>query len=407
MKIVFCTYDEKHAINGINTWLLNLLPLLQHRGHEIDVIYYSWSAESECATIPLLKEKGIACHRITGKSYLEREVKWITEKINILQPDIFVANHILQAWYAARYIKLSGIPTIGVLHNDNAEYQALVNSFLNKNSQSFTACVAVSSKLYEMLLPNTSNLVIKQIACGTPIFTRKASYNKNPFKVFYIGRLTSEQKNIKLVVETLSAITENFAEIEAFIYGSGPELDMVKSTIQKAKFPERIKLMGLVENTKIHEDIINAQAIMLMSDYEGLPVSIMEAMAAGVVPVCKRTESGLSEVIINNYSGFLVENKAEFSEKIKYLLENPEAWQQLSNNAKESVENNFGIEKVAIKWENLFHEIHTDHRRENILSQKINLPKANIDEILIGNREPSLFRKLQSKFKKLLVNVKK
>ena len=39
MKIVFCTYDGENVINGVNVWLLNLLPALQSQGFEIAVYY--------------------------------------------------------------------------------------------------------------------------------------------------------------------------------------------------------------------------------------------------------------------------------------------------------------------------------------------------------------------------------
>ncbi|RZK60376.1 MAG: glycosyltransferase [Pedobacter sp.] len=406
MKIVFCTYDDKSAINGINVWLLNLLPALKAKGFNVSVIYYSWSAENECSTIPLLKDLGIECYRISSKRYLEQEVKWILNQVKILQPDIFVANHILQAWYAAPWIEKAGIPTIGVIHNDDIEYNLLIDSFLGNKHTGMTACVAVSAKLYKNLLSNCVNLNIKQIPCGTPVFAEKAFLNRGTsFNIFYVGRLANKQKNISLVSATLVQTIEKIINVEAFIYGSGPDYNDVIEIINRSTQPNQIKLKGIVNNDVIRKDILNAHAIILMSDYEGLPVAIMEAMAAGVVPICKETESGLSELVIDNHTGLFIKNSSDFIHKIEYLQNNPQEWERLSTNAKLHIERNFGLPKVVEDWIRLFEEIKSKNKLELQIPRKIRLPKNEINSILGEHREPSLIKKMKSKLISIYKNA--
>ncbi|RZK39375.1 MAG: glycosyltransferase [Pedobacter sp.] len=406
MKIVFCTYDDKSAINGINIWLLNLLPALKAKGFSVSVIYYSWAPEHECSTIPLLKDLGIECYRISCKRYLEREVKWILNQVKVLQPDIFVANHILQAWYAVQWIEKAGIPTIGVIHNDDIEYNLLIDSFLGNKNNGMTACVAVSSKLYKNLLSNCSNLNIKQIPCGTPVFAEKACLNSGKaFKIFYVGRLANKQKNISLVATTLVETIEKIPNVEAYIYGSGPDDKDVIEIINMSNEPNKINLKGIVNNDVIREDILNAQVIILMSDYEGLPVAIMEAMAAGVVPICKETESGLSELIIDNYTGLFIENSSDFIDKIKHLQNNPKEWERLSTNAKLHIERNFGSQRVVEDWVDLFEEVKSKNKLQLQIPRNIKLPKNEINNVLGEHREPSLIKKMKSKLISIYKNA--
>src|ERR1700754_3021502 len=185
MKVFFCSHDGKNIINGINTWLLTLLPALKNAGIEVEVIFITWASEQECTSIPILKKLNIECHIIDGKRYTENEVQWIIKHIKNKQPDIFVANNMIQAAYAAKWIQQAGIPTIAVLHNDDSEYAAIIEEFATgKNGFTLSAIVAVSEVLKTKLLPYKDNIVLKKIPYGVPLSTNKSDYQQNQqFKI--------------------------------------------------------------------------------------------------------------------------------------------------------------------------------------------------------------------------------
>jgi hypothetical protein len=104
----------------------------------------------------------------------------------------------------------------------------------------------------------------------------------------------------------------------------------------------------------------------LFSDYEGLPTSVLEAMSCGVVPVCTMMRSGVSELIRDGLTGFLVQEPVKDLVKIVRLLgENQALWEQVSENARQHVQQSFSVESVAEKWDRLL-------------------------RTLVGNAEPSL-----------------
>ncbi len=102
MKVVFCTYDGKNIINGINTWLLTLLPALKKNNITVQVIAIAWAPETECTILPILKKSGIAYSIIDSKSYTEKQVEWILKYIKQEAPDVFVSNTMLAAYYASK-----------------------------------------------------------------------------------------------------------------------------------------------------------------------------------------------------------------------------------------------------------------------------------------------------------------
>lgn len=404
--MIFCTYDDKLAINGINAWLQYLLPALQLQGIDVSVIYHSWAAEDECTTIPVLKKSGINCYRITGKKYIEREIEWILNHVKNARPDIFVASNIVPALYAAKWIQAAGIPTIGVIHNDDDEYKQLVDVFINGSNKYLNAAVAVSDRLFAKLPQDPEKILTRKIPYGTPLPGFKAIFNKDKlFRIVYTGRLANVQKNIDTVVRALCEAVTQLPDVEAYIYGSGPDSDEVDRIINEYDHPERIHVTGIVPNAFIREKLPEAHVITLMSDYEGLPVALMEAMAFGVVPVCKRTESGLPELIIENVTGLYINDTADFVKKIEYLKRNPDVWEQLSMNAKKHIEENYSSKKVIAEWILLFNELKPAATAEIKIPAKIKLPKNNILYALGENREPGIFTKAARKLKRTFYNA--
>src|SRR5205823_7198333 len=74
---------------------------------------------------------------------------------------------------------------------------------------------------------------------------------------------------------------------------------------------QRIRLLGRVDVSSVYSVLRDCHALVLLSDYEGLPVSMLEAMAAGVVPVCLDTRSGIRDAIQHGFNGLIVKDRKD------------------------------------------------------------------------------------------------
>lgn len=90
-----------------------------------------------------------------------------------------------------------------------------------------------------------------------------------------------------------------------------------------------------------------ADALMLSSDFEGLPMVILEAMSFGK-PVVASNVGGIREIVQNNINGFTVENNAQiFADKIQYILDNKNVYNKFSQNALALFNDNLTVEKMV------------------------------------------------------------
>jgi len=115
-----------------------------------------------------------------------------------------------------------------------------------------------------------------------------------------------------------------------------------------------------------------------MSDYEGMPGSLMDGMACGLIPICLKIP-GIDELIIPDKTGILINNRKQaFLDAIKQLQNKPHFREELSNNAIYHIKENFSLAAAVDKWELFLTSFCNDaeglERKEIVIPQKFNLP---------------------------------
>ena len=139
-------------------------------------------------------------------------------------------------------------------------------------------------------------------------------------------------------------MTQKIKGVEAIIYGDGPDKINVENILNKQQIKTPVSLGGNIPPKQMTDKLLKAHVIVLLSDFEGLPISILEAMACGVVPVCLDMRSGITELIKNGKTGYIVDDRDEhFIETIKKLKADNQIWEQMSVNAKQLVTENFSL----------------------------------------------------------------
>jgi colanic acid/amylovoran biosynthesis glycosyltransferase len=210
MKIAFMAYDTPNYFGGPITNARRLLPELQKRGHEVHaLIFYHQDFPSG----KYLQSLGINCHVVnwTSYPYTETKIRWILNTIQTIQPDIFVPNISVSGYFASKWIRRSGIPTIAAHRSDDTFHWGMVDEFVIGDPQwAVSGLVCVSDYLknrVEVLQPKYTKLFT--IPSGVPI-PQTISNQKGTVKIAYVGRLVQQQKRIRDVFEALVNLLKNY-----------------------------------------------------------------------------------------------------------------------------------------------------------------------------------------------------
>lgn len=110
-----------------------------------------------------------------------------------------------------------------------------------------------------------------------------------------IGRL-SEQKGLGLLIDAIADAAKDVPHLSVTLVGDGELRPQIESRIADLGLQDRITLAGWLDEARVHAALASAQALILPSVAEGLPMVIMEAMAAGR-PVIATAIAGIPELV--------------------------------------------------------------------------------------------------------------
>ncbi len=127
--------------------------------------------------------------------------------------------------------------------------------------------------------------------------------NHDKFVIASAGRLTP-QKNFKMLIDSVENICKENSNIVLQIYGEGELKEELQNYIDEKQLNESVFLMGRTNDMK--NMLSNIDLYILSSDFEGMPNSLMEAMAVGIPCISTDCPTGPSDMIENGKNGFLV-----------------------------------------------------------------------------------------------------
>jgi len=205
----------------------------------------------------------------------------------------------------------------------------------------------------KVLIPNGSDPVKP-----TPLFdeTKKkiAGLKKdNNTKVLVNVARISAQKNQRLLLNCMSKLEQENCNVIALIIGDYVADDKKIYDDLVANKPGNVFLIGKVTN--VSDYLLNADAFVLSSTFEGLPISLLEALSAGITPVCTAV-GGLKDVVTSNV-GYLSDEVSESSylKTLHTFINAPAAEIEAKKmNGKALFDQSYSMKNCAIKYNELY-----------------------------------------------------
>ncbi len=414
MKITYCARDWSNFVGGSNSWLSRLLPVLRRRGIESRVLCFTLSPGEQCPTVRSLRKAGIDCVTVPEEEmkYTEQRVRWILERVAENPPDVFVPDYLLPAYYAGRWIREAGIPTVGIcpVPLNVWVYPGILDQFVFGSSAYQVSAFACVSKYLEqsVLEQHPKGVLVSCIPHGVPIPKDVAQKPNGRLRLAYVGRLIERAKRISEVTRSLCRAVREVPGTEAVIYGDGPERPTVERILREEGDGLPVRLYGWVDSYDIQRHLLGCHALVLLSDHEGLPLSVMEGMACGLVPIGLRGTSGVTELVEDNITGFLVNDRSDgFVTAVRRLREDAVLWDRLARSARAKVEAEYSLEVCATRWQELCEKLAncSGPRKPLRIPRRLNLPPVH-PALGEDNRIPHPYQRLIQPVKRFMSHVK-
>jgi glycosyltransferase involved in cell wall biosynthesis/SAM-dependent methyltransferase len=372
-RVLFLAHGPAQ-VNGPNIWLTRLLPALKARGFAPRVLMFM-TRTGACPIAEQLRAAGIGCETAPW-SHTEDMVRLIVQHVREHPCEVFVPNLNVQGYFAASLLKAAGIPTVGVLHSDDDFHRDLIDEFIRgQGGRYLSAAVTVSQFQEEALRAlDLGPTRVLRAPYGAPVPDSAAQHRSRPFRFVYVGRLVEEQKRVSDTVRGMIALLRRQPDAEFHLCGDGKARPAVEALIAEAALGDRIRLHGNLAPEEVRRVLLDSQALVLLSDYEGIPIALMEAMACGLVPLCSRIRSGVGELVRDGENGLLVEDREQgLIAAAERLMGDPALWARCSAAARDTILQGFSTEANAQVWADLLGVLIT---AEGYPSRAVEMPAA-------------------------------
>jgi glycosyltransferase involved in cell wall biosynthesis len=286
-------------------------------------------------------------------------------KVQILHSHMFSAN----LWGRLASLLAVSPKVITTEHNVNGRFSDLKHSLMNRillpvSDRIVAVSDAVAETVVNLQRPPAKKLVVIRNGIRMEDIEKYRKSNINPQYshmpgekpiIVSVGRLVP-QKRHDLLLEALRICADNKIKFSCWIIGDGPERSNLENRAKQLNLSDIVFFLG--ERSDVRELLHYVDMVVNTSDKEGLPISLLEAMAARL-PVLAADVGGNREVIQTGETGMLVEpgNIKAIADGILKLLQNSELAKNISQIGYEKVKKYYSIEVVAKEWEKLYEEV--------------------------------------------------
>ncbi len=258
------------------------------------------------------------------------------------------------AWEQARNL---GKTNLGIDEFQSQKFKGKIGwlKFVEKFTCQKAAKIIVPSQYLKKIVRgwgvSEGKIEVVYNAISLPLLS-KGRLETNQDLILSIGRLVP-WKGFKTLIELVPELCQFNPNFRLVILGDGPEEKNLKSQILNLKIEDKVEVKKVTPEIR-DQYLQTAKVFVLNTGYEGLPHTVLEAMAAGT-PVITTNVCGNPEVVQGGYNGLLVEynNKQQLKEAILKLYNNPELRQKFVQNSREVLKK-FSFEEMINKTINIF-----------------------------------------------------
>ena len=397
MRIGLFTETYPPQINGVSTSLTMLKKALEDLGHTVylvtsnpnSALKYDWDEENKILKVPGIKT-GIYDYRLSGV-YPAR----VITKIKKWNLDIIHSHHEFgignMAVILSKEFNIPLVHTLHTMYEDNLYYitrghfQKFSKGVLKRFLKFYCVreceeLVVPTEKVYNWLKYDykfKKDISIIPSGIDTKRFNRenldkesiknlKKYYNYKPkdFILISVGRIAPE-KDLDYLIKRMPDIIKKHSNIKLLFIGDGPEIEKLKDLAISKKVENNVLFTGKVTWEDMPYYYALGNVLVSSSTYETQGLTVLEAMASSVIPVCIE-DPAFKTMINDKINGLIFKTKEEYIEDILKLYEDKNLRKELEKNAKLRAED-FNAENYAKKLLEVYYKAIKNSTTKGIL----------------------------------------
>jgi len=262
----------------------------------------------------------------------------------------------------------NSVATLGVLHSDDTEHY----EHAYRLGRYWNKIISVSSAIEENLLEinpifkERSTVIYHGINADKDL---KMPAKNKTLTMLYAGRIVEYQKKISDFVPIIEKLTNADPELDfQFMFlGDGPDFASFKKSMEKYEKLQKVKVLGRVSIDDVYKYLSQSHAFVLVSQFEGFPMSLLEAMSLYCIPILTDIESGVREIIKHNENGLVspIGDADKFVDNILSIYKDEQLRDKLGKAAFKTIfDNKLTVMDMAERYAQMIDEVLFEIRNE-------------------------------------------
>jgi len=260
-------------------------------------------------------------------------------------------NHIAKASCTVAMLcqELSGIPYSFTMHGPDIFFEPIHWRLDQKIARaSFVACISDFCRSQGMVFSDPAHWQRMHIVhCGVQPDRYTAPAERKGNRALFVGRLAAV-KGLPVLFEAMQKLVQDIPDFHLTVIGDGPDRKVLENTAHDLGLSAHISFVGYKSQSEVAETLTKQDMLILPSFAEGVPVVLMEAMAAEL-PVVTTQIAGVPELVQDGISGRLVPpgDAPALQKAVQHVLSDPNIARAMGQAGRARVIEEFDIRKEA------------------------------------------------------------
>ena len=348
MKIIF--FCSSLGRGGAERVAVNLSEYFVSHGDDVSVI--TVKTDSEEYDVP----SGVQRYNLDSGNKLIKIFE-LRKKLKELKYDLIITMGVPNSVYVIPATRGLNYKVIVSERNDPTRFAGkkstmIISRILMKKADGCVFQTQIVKKLYEKM--RITGCVIKNpLSKSIEKDMRKPALKGD---VIAVGRL-SPQKNYELLLRAFREVIAISPYEKLSIYGDGKQREELTELVKHLGLEENVRIRGNVKN--VYDMELNAKLYVLTSSFEGIPNSLLEALAAGLPCVASDCRSGGCRELIESVDGGRVvrlEDKKDTIDAMIYYIKHPQNEVDANRQMKRTREL-YSIDRIGYEWLEYINEV--------------------------------------------------
>lgn len=354
-------------------WVCNFASNLANEGHDVTLLCDSY--ENKVAA-PI--DDRVVKINLSGKTgnpfvnlwhcmrrYFSLPTWRFSRVLRQIEPDIIIC-YFLQDLFNVTFLQKHNIPIILMMHNPPDEVFAKhlkhwwQKKMFHHLIKKVSAVQVLMPEFVPMVQAEFPNIPVTVIPNQVPMPTQHKDYAVNCKTIIHVAQIAKAKRQIDLI-KAFIPLAKEFPDWKIKFFGKVKNsrrhkkyMTELRQLIAENHLENQILFPGFSHN--ITAEYLNSEIVVLPSYTEGFGYGLADGLALGLPGVGYKFALAINRILVNGKSGYLVDDIAQMSEKLRELMQNDDLRQKMGLYARQDMQK-YAPQKVIDAWLELITQV--------------------------------------------------